>query len=626
MKLKNACQAPTTLVLTALLVAILALTACQAPTGRTPQAYTSEPSLQQKAERAVQAAQASTGLERTGHLLDAATYFQTLGQADKVLETLKALDATQLSGAALGQYTSLYAPLLLAQHKHFQARDLLTASSLESALTTLPVELHSDLRRQRGDLFSLLGEDRAAITEYVTLSRLAGDASEIRETHDKIWKILSHTPGSTLQAQSSNAQGADVQGWYQLALAARGLGDVSQQQNQIAQWRQRWSTHPANIHPPANLDIIISGGAASPTQVALLLPLTGSYGEAGSVIRDGFLAAYYDSLGQGGTTPLVKIYDTTTGSTTDLYQQAVAEGAQVTIGPLRKQNLAALKALPELPVPVIGLNYLDEDENSGLDVNPNTRPANLFQFGLSIADEAKQVAERAWLEGRRAAYVMTPDTDWGERARAAFREHWLSRGGTLVNTPPYALSQTDFTTIIKPGMLLEQSAQRAKKIQRTLGKNIESEPRRRHDIDMIFLVALPAQGRSIKPTLDFFYAHDLPVYATSHIYANSGPTHLNQDLEGIRFSAMPWTLPGMVSSRLLPDERLRASYRHLYALGIDAYQLYQRLAMMQAAPGMQLYGHTGTLTLAADNTIQRTQPWARFSGNSVRAAAQLRAD
>lgn len=626
MKLKTTGQAPNTLILTTLLLSIVSLMACQGTGEPAPQAYTSEPSLQQKAEQAVLAARASTGAERARHLLEGAAYYRTLGQSDKVWETLKAVDATQLSGEALGQYTSLYAPSLLAQHKHFQARDLLTASKLESILATLPADLHSDLRRQRGDLFSLLGEDRAAIKEYVTLSRLSSDSNYIKGIHNKIWNILSHAPSATLQAQSANTQGMDMQGWYQLALAARGLGDISQQQNQIAQWRQRWSTHPASVHPPANLDIIISGDPVSPTQVALLLPLTGNYGEAGRVIRDGFLAAYYDSLGQGGGTPLIKIYDTTSGSTPDLYQQAVAEGARVTIGPLRKENLAELQALPDLPVPVIGLNYLDEAENGDTTPSVSPRPANLFQFGLSIADETKQVAERAWLEGRRAAYVMTPDTGWGERARTAFAEHWLRLGGTLVSTPPYSLSQTDFTRIIKPGMLLDESAQRAQKIQRTLGKNIESKPRRRHDIDMIFLVALPAQGRSIKPTLDFFYAHDLPVYATSHIYANSGPTYLNQDLQGIRFSAMPWTLPGMVDSHLLPDETLRDTYRHLYALGIDAYQLFQRLGLMQASPQMQLYGHTGTLTLASDNTIRRVQPWAQFSGNQVRTAGQLRAD
>ncbi len=625
MKSKNARQAPTPPVLTVLLTAILALTACQNQVPPAP-AYTSEPSLQQKAERAAQAAATSSGTEQVRHLLEAAGHYQALGDSDRAQAVLKSVDSAQLSGQTLAQYTSLFAPLLLSQHKHFQARALLTAPALESTLESLPADLHAELRRQRGDLFSLLGEDRAAIMEYVALSRLASDESRIRQAHDNIWQILSHTPSATLQAQSATAQGMDMKGWYQLALAARGLGDVSQQRSQIAQWRQRWPTHPASIHPPANLDVIVSGATDSPTQVALLLPLTGNYGEAGRAIRDGFLAAYYDGLGRASSTPLVKIYDTTAGNSPDIYQQAVREGAQVTIGPLRKEELVAMRALPELPIPVIGLNYFDEDERRNPHAGAAARPANLYRFGLSIADEARQVAERAWLEGHRTAYVMTPDTAWGERARAAFAEQWLGLGGKLVSTPPYALTLNDFTEIIKPSMLLDQSTQRARKIQRTLGRTIESEPRRRHDIDMIFLIALPAQGRSIKPALDFFYAHDLPVYATSHIYANSGPTHLNQDLEGIRFSAMPWTLPGMVPAHLLPDEALLESYRHIHALGVDAYQLYQRLAMMQASPQMQLYGLTGTLTLAPDNTIRRVQPWGQFSGNNVRAAPQLRTD
>jgi outer membrane PBP1 activator LpoA protein len=141
--------------------------------------------------------------------------------------------------------------------------------------------------------------------------------------------------------------------------------------------------------------------------------------------------------------------------------------------------------------------------------------------------------------------------------------------------------------------------------------------------ELVLRTAQPAHGRSIKPTLDFFYAHDLPVYATSHLYTGIEDTNLNRDLDGIRFSAMPWTLPGMVSDHLLPDSKLQSSYRHLYALGIDAYQLHQRLGLMQASPEAQFYGHTGVLTVSAEGVITRRQPWAEFRRGRVRPAPTL---
>lgn len=644
-----------------LALAATLLGACAGPSPEAPQAYTKQPSLAEKAEQTLRSARQSSGPDQALHLLNAAHYYQELNQPDQAIKLLDELDSNLLSTKALARFATLYAPILLDKHEHFLAREQLTSPRLSAELDTLPGPLQIELRRQRGDLFSLLGEDKSAVAEFVLLSSLLSDPAAIKITHDKIWKILSHIPDNTLLDLATEVSSTELKGWYQLALSTRSLSDISLRQGQIAQWRKQWPAHPAITSPPSELSAMANAAASAPSNLALLVPLTGNYGEAGTVIRNGFLATYYDNLSKGGRAPSVRIYDTSTENIIDVYQQAIADGANMVIGPLRKENLAALSTLNTLSVPVIGLNYLDanlkgppdklldeplnEDIGEAIDGVANSQTApnlsltannssntamnarhNLYQFGLSIADEAEQVAERAWLEGRRSALVMTPATGWGERALAAFSERWKQLGGKLVLTTPYSLRQSDFTSIIKPALLIDHSKQRAKKLQRTLGKGLEYSPRRRHDIDMIFLVAQPAQGRSIKPTLDFYYAHDLPVYATSHIYAGTESTHMNRDLEGIRFSAMPWTLPGMVPAQLQPDSNLPPSYRHLYTLGIDAYLMHQHIALMKASPQTQLFGHTGTLTLISGNKIKRTQPWAEFKDSKVRPAPRVRKD
>lgn len=650
-------------------LAVALLAACAGPSPQVPQAYTKQQSLAQKAEQNLRAARQSSGPDQALHLLNAAQYYQQLNQSDQTAKLLEELDSSQLPTKALARYTALYAPILLDKHEHFRAREQVTNPRLLTAFDTLPAPLQIELRHQRGDLFSLLGEDKIAVAEFVLLSRLLNEPAAITDVHNKIWQILSHTSDNSLLNLANEVPSRELKGWYQLALSTRNLSDISLQQEQIERWRRQWPAHPAIAFPPSELGAIANAAASAPSNLALLVPLSGNYGEAGTVIRNGFLATYYDNLSKGGRAPSVRVYDTSTQNITDVYQLAVAEGAKIVIGPLRKENLAALSALNTLPVPIIGLNYLNDkldepldgqlnkpinqqkdhqvDKKTNEDINENitsqTSPRpnmeansssntariahhNLYQFGLSIADEAEQVAERAWLEGHRSALAMTPATSWGERALAAFSERWTSRGGKLVTTTPYSLRQSDFTGIIKPALLVDHSEQRAKKLQRTLGRGLEYSPRRRHDIDMIFLVAQPAQGRSIKPTLDFYYAHDLPVYATSHIYAGTESTDMNRDLEGIRFSAMPWTLPGMVPAHLRPDSNLRPSYRHLYTLGVDAYLMHQHVALMKASPQTQLFGHTGTLTLVSGNKIKRTQPWAEFKGNRVRPARQMRED
>ncbi|WP_204324437.1 penicillin-binding protein activator, partial [Stenotrophomonas maltophilia] len=66
-------------------------------------------------------------------------------------------------------------------------------------------------------------------------------------------------------------------------------------------------------------------------------------------------------------------------------------------------------------------------------------------------------------------------------------------------------------------MLIEQSQIRAREMQDLLGIQLKSSPRSRSDVDMIFLIANPAQARQIKPTFAFHYAGKIPVYATSQV-------------------------------------------------------------------------------------------------------------
>jgi uncharacterized protein len=478
----------------------------------------------------------------------------------------------------------------------------------------LPKPAQIDLRRARASLFALLGENNPAAVEYVELSKSLTSPEEIKENNNEVWKLLERISDTELHNLIANQTDSRLSGWYHLALASRASASyVSRQQQQIERWRERWPDHPAASFPPLHLGVIEQAAAALPNSLALFVPLTGSYGLAGRAIRNGFMAAHYDSLSKGGPVPSLYIYDTTEQSIQTLYQQAITDQVDIVVGPLMKENLATLNGLKELPVPVIGLNYFDVDSAAKV-VNHK----QLYQFGLSIKDEALLVAERAWLEGHRSVMVLSPATGWGDGARQNFIANWKIRGGNIVEATPYSPTQSDYSNIIKPVLLIDQSSLRAKKLQRTLGKNLVYQPRRRQDIDAIFLVAQAEQGRSIKPALDFFYAHELPIYATSHIYTGTENTDLNRDLEGIRFSAMPWTIPDALPNRLLPDPSLPADYRHLYALGIDAYQLHQHFALMRQSTEVQFVGHTGTLAITTENTVKRTQPWAEFKNNKVR--------
>ena len=67
-----------------------------------------------------------------------------------------------------------------------------------------------------------------------------------------------------------------------------------------------------------------------PRQIALLLPLSGRPEAAGSAVRDGFLAAYYD---YGSTTrPRLRLYDVAARDAPSAYLQALADGSDFVVG------------------------------------------------------------------------------------------------------------------------------------------------------------------------------------------------------------------------------------------------------------------------------------------------------
>lgn len=604
-----------------LLFAALLAACAEVPTSPQPQPSPEE-LLLQHAEATISQAQSSTSPLREALLIEAAKLYIQLNDKPRVKQALEQITTSQLSEQQYINYALLYSDVLLQEGDYFAARDLLTRLQLETLSNQIPLEQQLAWRSKRAELFSLLGEDESATHEYIALSNLQALPADITASHEKIWQLLIDTPDTTLKTLEAAANGRTLKGWYSLALLGRQYqGDLRQWAEQLKLWRSRWPGHPAALFPPTSQSQIEAVANAVPGQLALMLPLSGKYARAGKTIRDGFLSAYYNILENEGITAPLHIYDTNGADIGGLYQQAVAGGAEIVIGPLRKENLATLAALPHLDTPLIGLNYLSDSAQAAVPAHNK-----LLQFGLSVDDEARQIAQRAWLEGHRSALLITPDTKWAATAREAFHKYWTELGGRLISATPYSLKQTDFSAIVRPALLLDQSKQRRDKLRRTLGKNLEMTEQRRQDIDMIFIIAYPNQGRQLKPTLDFYYAGDLATYATSHIYTGTDNPRRNRDLEGIRFSAMPWTIPGTVSDKLKPTATLRSTYRNLFALGVDAYQLHQWADMMRAYPQTPFFGHTGTLTLGDNDRIQHSYPWAEFYQGKVRLAPELKDD
>ncbi|HCS64434.1 MAG TPA: penicillin-binding protein activator [Cellvibrio sp.] len=543
--------------------------------------------------------------ERESLLLEAAEAYIDARQFNRARDLLVDLNSDTLPDRDYIKHTDLLSTVALHQGSNFLAHGILTKPRLEQQWSNMEPQTEVSLREKRAQVFALLGEAQNSVAERIQLSGLIDNKDQRQANQDVLWQNLMSIPFATLQQLSQDENGQAARGWYSLAAINKNNQiDLEQQREQLQQWLSVWRQHPAHDNLPNDLRLLQSLIEQQPQQVALLLPMQGKLAEAGEAVRDGFFAAYFEALANGRHTPEVRQYDSS-GDALAAYQQAIADGADLVIGPIDKEKVTEISLMPSLEVPVLSLNY------------PDTPPAEplkgFYQFGLAVEDEARQVARQAFLEGHRQAMVIIPSQEWSERSARAFTDEWEKLGGAVVNRTQFQTG-ANYSGLVKDAMLIEQSQIRTREMQELLGIPLQSSPRSRSDVDMIFLIADPAQARQIKPTFAFHYAGRIPVYSTSQVYSGQPNPKADRDLNGIRFNTMPWLFDTTSREKQAVAQYTTSAavYGRLHALGADAFRLYARLPQLEQVPDMRIYGATGALHMLSDRRIEREQIWVRF--------------
>jgi outer membrane PBP1 activator LpoA protein len=474
------------------------------------------------------------------------------------------------------------------------------------ALTTVRERHVRRYHRLRAQAYYATEAMLSSALERIQLERVM-DPDDVPENHARIWEALGTIPQAQLQALATTAINYEVRGWYELALLSRNNGsDLDRQVVELRRWRETWSRHPAASIPPPEMELIETMARERPRQVALLLPLSIP---AGSIVRDAFMSAYYSLLEQGGQVPEIRLYNAAADSDIlALYQRAVQDGAQLVIGPLLKEQVAVLQTVAELAVPTLALNNME-----------GSTPASpqLYQFALSPEDEARQLAQKAWRDGHRRAAILHPADDL--RKRDSFAAEWERLGGEVVARIDY---QDNFTDAISRMLELDQSNARHRRLNELLRKQTQFAPRRRQDVDFLYLVAQPAPARQIVPSLAYLYAGNIPVYASQDVHSGVSRPIEDRDLNGVTFPESPWLLgqfdTSVVRSRELFPQTNAQTLR-LQAFGIDAFRLYPRLPLLTANANATIPGASGVLRLGAQQNIIRQLSWATIKEGIVQA-------
>ncbi|MGH8443420.1 MAG: penicillin-binding protein activator [Nevskiaceae bacterium] len=530
-------------------------------------------------------------------LLGAAEADLASGQPDDARQWLLGLKPEQLDAAQKARARLLQVEILLAEDRPIEALQMLPLAGELKGMPELALRAEAD----RAQVLFRLGDVVGATRTLVAREKMLTDPAQIAANRELLWSglrttDLDATPGTRLMKAD-----AVTRGWVEFATISRSVWVNSRDlQARLAQWRAAYPQHPAEALVEQATRLPESGREAV-RSVALLLPLSGPHSAGAETVRDGFLAAWYGARGTQSAAPSVQVYDT--GATPDTlmaaYGKALDAGAEFLVGPLTREDVTTLAGSSRLPVPTLALNYLDPGKPA---------PFNLFQWGLAPEDEARQAAERAIADRQGRAVVLVPEGDWGARVLNAYRERYEALGGRILQAGTYNAAERDYSEPIRALLALNASEERHRALTNVLGVQTQFQPRRRDDLDVVFIAARPEQAKLLAPQLRFHRTGELPVYATAQVYDGD---ELPADLNGLRFCDMPWMtakdgeaaeLRGQL--RALFPTRPR-EYTRLLALGHDAYLLVQLIESNRLQPGTYFPAISGTLSLRADGVITR---------------------
>lgn len=311
-----------------------------------------------------------------------------------------------------------------------------------------------------------------------------------------------------------------------------------------------------------------------PVRIALLLPRRSeSLAQVADAVRAGFMAAYQHEPAN----IIVNLVET--GDAAQDVLSAYLDAAMrndIVVGPLTRSGATAIAQNGNVIKPTIALTQLDNVDGAEMRV-----PSNMLVMGLSIEDEARQIAH--WMGAQTSttkAFAISSSASWQRRAVKAFATEWRHLGhASEVMELGMNAGFINATALVQ------------------LKKRIQTEKPA-----MIF-VALDA-GQTVQ--LRLAISGEVPMVGTSQLnplaladWAGAPPL---SDLEGVRLLDMPWQLQAdhaavMAYPHLAKngEQRISPDIQRLYALGIDAYRVAHNVAIRQNE--FNLDGVTGKLAI-----------------------------
>lgn len=552
---------------------------------------TPQQQLIDKANQYLAQAQTAPAAQQAIYRLNAAELFIEANQLLQAMQTKQQVNRSYLSQADQVRYEILGAHELYNGGLYQQCLEYLN-NLIEQRLTR---KAYTDILLLMSSAQYALGQKAFAISSLIYREPYLNTDKRSNNLR-RIWNIIDSMQQSELVIAKETATDPALIRWLELALnsrqsrnlyANRGAGYASP-----AQWGQ-----PINASgiPQTKYQIKPEWNSQSPRNIAILLPLSSKFGRAAQAVYDGITFA--DNENTSPFKPNIQIYDI--GEEPELaytYQKlAIRNGADFIIGPLGKDAANNLIKRGNDSTPTLLLGGDAPMQNS-----------NFNRFSLSPEAEAREVADRNFKMGHITAAIIAPRSQWGARFTNSFARQWLALGGIISSQVYYDDTAFDHAADIKQLFSIQDSQQRFLDLSGVLQMRPKFTPRRRQDIDFVYLVAKQETARVIRPQLSFHHGHNLPVYSTSSIYYGKHDETNNKDLNDTIFPTMPWFMSKEDNSYFIE------ALNHLYALGMDSYSLAASANQLRYNQQSAIAGNTGILSLDEFGEVLHEPVWAKM--------------
>jgi outer membrane PBP1 activator LpoA protein len=332
-----------------------------------------------------------------------------------------------------------------------------------------------------------------------------------------------------------------------------------------------------------------AAGRRPAVRIGLMLPLRSeTLAAPAAALRAGFMAAW-ERDHEGFTVNLIETGDGAQ-ETLDAYA-AAAEQNDIMVGPLARSAVSALAAATLVRKPTIALNHPEARAGA------SALPPQMLVMGLSIEDEARQVANWAGAEHPGAmALILSGASAWQRRIAASFAARWKQMGNAS-----QVLVLADASGYLSEAALGQLRAQVD-----------AAQPA------LLFAALDAGQAGQVRGTL----GQELPCYGASSVNPGADPGAAIAVLNGVRLLDLPWEVQP-AHQAVMAYPRWNGAARtldmdRLYALGIDAFRVAREISLHPGAD-FRLDGVTGQLSVSFGNgpaRFERIEPAAVYQGGA----------